>query len=88
MIFNGIVGLLVTLFNWILGFFPIANIDAVVAISSSLQNLVNPIFGFNWIFPSETFILYLFLLIQLSALVMLVKLTRWILSILTGGLFK
>lgn len=88
MIFSSIVHLLTSLFNFILNFFPDADISAVTAIASTVQNLINPIASFNWIFPAEEFVIQVTFLIHLVGIVLLVKLTRWILSILTGGIFK
>ena len=90
MIFNQIINLLMSVFNWILSLpiFPVADIDTLVNIHMAFANFGSYVYGFNWIFPVREFMLMLSVLIILSGTVLLVKLTRWVLSILTGGLFK
>lgn len=90
MIFNGIISLLIGVFSWILSLpiFPVADIETINNIHTSFQNFGEYMYGFNWIFPVQEFLIMLSVLILLSGTILLVKLTRWVLSILTGGLFK
>lgn len=87
MIFNAIIRLLSSVFNFILNIFPPADPAVTTFLHSAYHNFYSLLAPFNWIFPVDVFATLLGLTALVFAYTALLKLVRWIGSILTANLF-
>jgi len=83
MIIDAIVAIAGDLITTILGWFPDANAEAISTIESALYNVKETIIGFNWIFPVSTFFFCLNITIGVLVGIGLIRLIRWLGSIIT-----
>lgn len=87
MIFDAIIGIVVTIFSSILSLFPSADPEVLTNIHSGIYNLKTLIAGYNWIVPVNQYEMILATFISYLVLLGLVRLIRWIGSILTLNFF-
>lgn len=86
MIIDGIISIAYVLFLPIIDLFPDADETAISTISDAIYNVKNFMGSFNWIFPVDTFFFCLNITIGVVVGIGLLRLIRWIASLLTANI--
>lgn len=83
MIIDAIINFACTLFTPLVALFPTANGEAVASIHDALYNIKLNMGAFNWIFPVDTFFFCLNITLLVIIGIGLIRVVRWIASIVT-----
>ena len=83
MIIDAIISLAYTLFSPLVALFPTADATAVINLHEALYNIKLTMGAFNWIFPVDTFFFCLNITLAVIIGIGVIRVVRWIASILT-----
>lgn len=88
MIFNGIIALITTILNGAIGFFPDADSTILEFITSKVGVINDNLAYINHYFPSGDLVRMISLILSIELIMIVIKISAWLLSTITGGLFK
>lgn len=88
MIFSGLIGLITTILGGAIGFFPTADSSVIDFITSKVGLINDNLAYINHYFPSGDLVRMISLILSIELIMIIIKISAWILSTVTGGLFK
>jgi len=88
MIFTFLSQIFFTVFNFLLSIFPNAKPATVSSIQSGLAGFKTGIATANWIFPVDTFFLFIGLIFAIEGSYFIYRFYKWIATNVSGGFIK
>lgn len=88
MIFEALISVVLQVLGIIIGLLPNHDVDTLNWITSQLALFRTNLTGVDWIFPVNTFLLVLGVVLSIESTTLVFKLAKWVATNISGGIFK
>lgn len=88
MIVEWLIDFVLTVIDAVVSLLPNADVNITNFIVNGLTNFRTLVAGVDWIFPVNTFLLVLTMVLTIEGIILLFKIGKWVAANVSGGFFK
>lgn len=88
MIWNSIISVIIAVFNFLIGLFPIADPLVTTRLTATITPFKTFMSGADWLFPVTDFFTILTIIMTVEAGILLIKILHWIVKNISAGFVK